>query len=342
MLRGHIYYVRLQLNGRELWRSTGHTTLPSAIRKADEIKVSLRNTRDWQPTPAVPTFATWGHYFQLTFAPAGRYYKPIIERAINTAGWASRRLDKFTLSICQDYINRRRKHAKPHYVHLNLVVLKRVFTAAVDEGVISKNPWDKVKGVSARERGPRMRVLTHDHEATLRAVLSPRWNRWLTYMLGTGLRISEACAITPDLLDYAGSLLTVPDHAAKGGIGRPVPIFPHVAPALQAQVEAEGMLWPLSPGRLAHILQEKAKLAGIPHLSPHDLRHTFATRYLQGGGDIYHLSKILGHASVTITERVYAHLLKEDLVKLSANVDWSPPAVATDSATPARKPNTAA
>jgi integrase len=63
-----------------------------------------------------------------------------------------------------------------------------------------------------------------------------------------------------------------------------------------------------------------AKKAGIAHVHPHVLRHTFATRYLAGGSDIYILSKILGHASVTMTERVYAHLLKEDLYQRSQHI----------------------
>ena len=42
-------------------------------------------------------------------------------------------------------------------------------------------------------------------------------------------------------------------------------------------------------------------------LTPHVLRHTFGTRWLQAGGDIYKLSKILGHSSVAVTEQHYAH-----------------------------------
>jgi integrase len=49
--------------------------------------------------------------------------------------------------------------------------------------------------------------------------------------------------------------------------------------------------------------------AGLdPALSPHDLRHTFASRYLANGGDIFKLSRILGHSSVAVTEKTYAHL----------------------------------
>jgi integrase len=55
-------------------------------------------------------------------------------------------------------------------------------------------------------------------------------------------------------------------------------------------------------------------------ITPHALRHTFGTRWLQAGGDIYKLSKILGHSSVAVTEAHYAHLLKEHLVAASQQV----------------------
>jgi integrase len=49
-------------------------------------------------------------------------------------------------------------------------------------------------------------------------------------------------------------------------------------------------------------------------------RHTFGIRWLQAGGDIHKLSKILGHSSVAVTEAHYAHLLKEDLLAASQQV----------------------
>jgi site-specific recombinase XerD len=42
--------------------------------------------------------------------------------------------------------------------------------------------------------------------------------------------------------------------------------------------------------------------AKVPHMPPHVLRHTFGTRWLQAGGDIYKLSRILGYASVSVTK----------------------------------------
>jgi integrase len=68
------------------------------------------------------------------------------------------------------------------------------------------------------------------------------------------------------------------------------------------------------------VLAEGSARAKIPSLTPHVLRHTFGTRWLQAGGDIYKLSEILGHSSVAVTEAHYAHLLKEDLVVASQQV----------------------
>ena len=68
------------------------------------------------------------------------------------------------------------------------------------------------------------------------------------------------------------------------------------------------------------MLTEGTARAKIAAVTPHALRHTFGTRWLQAGGDIYKLSRILGHSSVAVTEAHYAHLLKEDLIAASQQV----------------------
>ena len=101
---------------------------------------------------------------------------------------------------------------------------------------------------------------------------------------------------------------------------RDVPMQPDANEALKEQLQEEGKLWKQNPQRLREVLAEGSARAKIPSLTPHALRHTFGTRWLQAGGDIYKLSKILGHSSVAVTEAHYAHLLKEDLVAASQQV----------------------
>jgi integrase len=92
-----------------------------------------------------------------------------------------------------------------------------------------------------------------------------------------------------------------------------VPLTLAARKVLDEQLAADGKLWTQNPQRLREVLAEGAERADIHHVSPHDLRHTFGHRWLVAGGDIYTLSKILGHSIVSITEQHYAHLLKEDL-----------------------------
>ncbi|MGH9370591.1 MAG: tyrosine-type recombinase/integrase, partial [Vicinamibacterales bacterium] len=101
---------------------------------------------------------------------------------------------------------------------------------------------------------------------------------------------------------------------------RDVPVQPDARAALEEQLQEDGKLWKQNPQRLREVLAEGSARAKIPSLTPHVLRHTFGTRWLQAGGDIYKLSKILGHSSVAVTEAHYAHLLKEDLVAASQQV----------------------
>src|ERR1700681_847850 len=101
---------------------------------------------------------------------------------------------------------------------------------------------------------------------------------------------------------------------------RDVPMQPDAHSALVEQLEEEGKLWRQNPQRLREVLADGSARARVPHVTPHVLRHTFGTRWLQAGGDIYKLSRILGHSSVAVTEQHYAHLLKEDLVAASQQV----------------------
>ncbi len=167
----------------------------------------------------------------------------------------------------------------------------------------------------------RTRTLTLEEQAKLHAALSPQFQRWLVFMLGTGLRLEEARAIRPEHMDREARLLKVPAEAAKYHKARSVPLYPAVEQAIEGQQTAFGRLWTANQRNHREMLARGAEVAGIPHIHPHALRHTFATRYLQANGNIYKLSKILGHASVTLTEKQYVHLVKTDLVEHSLGLD---------------------
>jgi integrase/recombinase XerD len=147
----------------------------------------------------------------------------------------------------------------------------------------------------------------------------------LEFLYGTGARISEAVGLDIDELDLAGD--AVVRLSGKGGKQRIVPVGSYASQALQAYlVRARPALAAAAArsaarqasvpaavflnargGRLTRqgawlILHAAADRAGLASLSPHTLRHSFATHLLDGGADIRVVQELLGHASVTTTQ----------------------------------------
>ena len=139
----------------------------------------------------------------------------------------------------------------------------------------------------------------------------------LELLYGTGARISEATGLDVD--DLGGPALRL---AGKGGKHRIVPVGSYAARALDAYlVRARPALAvaarraSASPavflnargGRLSRqgawgVLKAAADRAGLAGVSPHTLRHSFATHLLDGGADVRVVQELLGHASVTTTQ----------------------------------------
>jgi integrase/recombinase XerC len=121
---------------------------------------------------------------------------------------------------------------------------------------------------------------------------------------GTGCRLDEIRGIDPER-DFDWTRGTV--HViGKFRNERDVPMQPDARTALEEQLDEDGKLWTQNPQRLRDVMAKGSARAKIPSLTPHSLRHTFGTRWLQAGGDICKLSKILGHSTVAVTEAHYS------------------------------------
>ena len=140
-----------------------------------------------------------------------------------------------------------------------------------------------------------------------------------------GLRISELCGLAAQDLDWSERLVRV---RGKGKKERLIPIG---EPALEAirnywsllpQVPAgespvflagPGKRTPVSPRHLQLRLKKYLALGGLdPHLTPHKLRHSYATHLLDAGADLRSVQELLGHAHL-VTTQVYTHLTTERL-----------------------------
>ena len=160
----------------------------------------------------------------------------------------------------------------------------RALAALEDAGEVSAEPWEALRDVAV-----------------------------LTLLYGCGLRISEALSLTgadhplPETLRIIG----------KGGKTRLAPVLPAVREAVDAAVRAQP--WPPTPGaplfrgarggalgprRVQALMAVLRGRLGLPaSATPHALRHSFATHLLGAGADLRTIQELLGHASLSTTQR---------------------------------------
>jgi integrase len=215
-------------------------------------------------------------------------------------------------------------------VNTVLGTLSSAFAFFIDRDWAEHNPCHQVKRLKP---DPRVFPWLESTEAITRLLshCTPNIRNLIAFLVGTGCRLDEALHLRWDDVDLEHRLVTVHRGRArvangkerqgttKSGKARRVPVFDSVLGVLKAMKLARGaqaLLWPgANPGKplgQASVRKPfKAAIgrAGLPkELRLHDLRHTFASLFLIDGGDIFKLSRILGHHSVAITERTYAHL----------------------------------
>lgn len=220
-----------------------------------------------------------------------------------------------------------RKFAAPT-VNGMLTCLSSAFSDFVDRGWCEINPVRGVKRVRAGETV--YNWISSREDITKLLVECPRGIRELaTWALGTGLRISELTTLRWPDVDIERRLIAIHrgrQGTTKSGKVRHIPILDTLLPLVRAMHLRRGGAELVFPGAIGKDGKARTRsLVGIrvpfkqaivragldPVLRFHDLRHTFASHWVLDAGDIFRLSKILGHSSVVITQKTYAHLAPE-------------------------------
>lgn len=147
----------------------------------------------------------------------------------------------------------------------------------------------------------------------------------LELLYATGVRVSELCGLDRADLDEARRIVRV---FGKGAKERAVPYglpaqralddwLRHGRPELAVEASRDALFLGVKGGRLQQtvvrrIVRNAALAAGLPHTSPHDLRHSAATHLLDGGADLRAVQDLLGHATLSSTQ-IYTHVSTERL-----------------------------
>lgn len=219
--------------------------------------------------------------------------------------------------------------AKPNTVNVRLVALSRFFKWAVAQGYARSDPTLEVDSVRAESRRPKS--LDKKYVRRLRRQVQAEGNARdeaiVELLLGTGLRVGELLALKVEDLTLNDRSGEVRVRYGKGGVYRTVPLTANVRKALRAYLDTEpelqpdDLVWvgergPLKDrGGIFLMLKKYAFRAGLDEneISPHVLRHTFTTRYLEANpDDLRGLAAILGHSSLN-TVMIYTEPTTEAL-----------------------------
>jgi integrase/recombinase XerC len=234
-----------------------------------------------------------------------------------------------TLAVRSYLASLHRSHLASRSLARHLSTLRSFFRWACREGHVEKNPARALPSPKLPRTLPRAmtqpdteRLLEVDEEGSF-----PERDRALFELLyATGLRVSEAAGLDLEDVDFSARLLRV---IGKGNKERIAPFGEAAGDALSAYLPArrarrrgaedvasddgEPLFVNSRGGRLttrsmARLLKRRLRAAGLPvEISPHALRHSFATHLLEAGADLRAIQELLGHASLSTTQK-YTHL----------------------------------
>jgi integrase/recombinase XerC len=208
-----------------------------------------------------------------------------------------------------------------------LAAVRSCFRFLARRGVLATNPARQVRSPRLGRRLPS--VLPVDEADALLAnppapsLAGARDRALLELLYASGLRVAEACGLDIDDLDEPRRTVRV---LGKGDRERVVPVGDTALEALAAYLERRGrrrgpLFLNARGGRLtprsAHrIVRARAREAGIgQRVTPHTLRHSFATHMLGAGADLRLIQELLGHRRLSTTQR-YTHVSPEHLMRV--------------------------
>lgn len=188
---------------------------------------------------------------------------------------------------------------------------------------LGRDEWfDKLPCAKRPKRLPTVLCAEELRRLFAAAAHEPRHQALLMTLYGAGLRISEALALKPADIDSQRMLIHVRD--GKGHKARMVKLSPQLLSVLRSywrQARPQDWLFPQASdpsrpqdgGGGCRIVQRFAKLAGITHaISPHTLRHSYATHLLDAGTDLRTIQVLLGHRNIKTTA-IYLHVSQAKL-----------------------------
>jgi len=274
----------------------------------------------------------------LDYLGNGKNYSPQTLRSYRQAltqfhefrpslGWKEATADDFRAYLF-DLMKRGRSRST---IRLSFAALRSFYNHLTDRNLIPSNPLKLVSLPKIEKKLPQFLTVPQVSLLMEKPTAKPKSKQatgWmavrdaaiLELFYSSGLRLAELAALDVKDLDPIGETVRV---MGKGSRERIVPVGGLALEALshyrhQANIQSGPLFLNKSRKRLGHrsiwlLLKNYVRVAGLPAtLSPHKLRHSFATHLLDNGADLRSVQSLLGHASLTTTQ-IYTHVTTERL-----------------------------
>ena len=320
--QGKVWWMNFMYHGRQIRRSTGTADRRLAEKILGKVGSQIVEGRFFETLEE--TTRTFEELMERYLSEhAARKSQPRHYRGYTNnlkAFFGGRTLAEITPKLIVEYKNLRYAAGlKPASINRELSSLKKAFNLAVREW-----EWCRVNPVSRvsmeRENNQRDRWLSVEEETRLLQACAPWLHDLVIFALHTGMRMGEILELTWRGADV--SRRTVMVFRSKNGERRTIPVNQTVLTVLKEKAKVRSLktdlifcskvFTPIESGHLRRSFRLALSKAKIEDFHFHDLRHTFATRLVQAGVDLYKVQRLLGHKSPIMTQR-YAHHYPESL-----------------------------
>jgi integrase/recombinase XerD len=276
---------------------------------------------------------------------------PTIKRMVEdmlVRNYATTTIDAYTYHVhnFEKHFNKTVDQLGPEEIHqyqLHLVQVKKASWSSFNQAVCGLRfvyettlgkPWT-IKHIPFGKKPKTLPTVLGDDEVRrlLECVTVPKHRMTLLMCYAAGLRLSEASNLKVSDIDGSRGMIHI--RCGKGRKDRLVPISPRLVEELRewwrrarpASYLFCGKTWavPIS----GTTIQKACKIAVVkariikPKITPHTLRHSYATGMLEAGVDILTISKLLGHSSF-ITTMIYLHCRRPHFERSPSPIDWLP------------------
>jgi integrase len=226
-------------------------------------------------------------------------------------------VNEIDAAMLDKYITRRRSEepehggAADHTIQKELITVRRALKYALKSKTLHELPhWPEF----SPDYVPRKTWLTVEQFESMCAELEPGRVLWASLAALAGCRAGEAERVAWEMVDFKANRIRVPGSKTDASKDRPVPIAPALRAKLLAVPKSDRL--GLVAGRWGNVrrdLHAACVRAGVPKVSPNDLRRTFASWLVQNGAPPLTVAALMGHTTTRMIEKVYGKLSAENL-----------------------------